>query len=152
MAQNDVVDVLNDLIHTAEDGEKGFHEAAKIAQDARLILLFEECSRDCHGAVIALQAKVSALGGAPEHRGSVAGVAHRGWIRAKSAMSDNDITVLEEVERGEDHAKAAYTRALNTSNLPADVRALVQKQHEGTLRNHDRIRTLRNRYRAQAQG
>lgn len=152
MVNNEVVDVLNELIHTAEDGEKGFHEAAKIAQDARLILLFEECSKECHGAVTELQAKVSALGGAPEHRGSVAGVAHRGWIRARSAVSDNDMAVLEEVERGEDHAKAAYARALNASNLPADVRALVRKQHEGTLRNHDRIRDLRNRYRAQAQG
>src|SRR5581483_991755 len=85
MAKMDAVDVLNELVHTSEDGEKGFNEAARIAQDPKLILMFQECAQQCHGAVTALQAKVSALGGKPDDRGSVAGAAHRGWVKAKAA-------------------------------------------------------------------
>lgn len=150
MAKMDAVDVLNQLVHTSEDGEKGFNEAARIAQDPKLILMFQECAQQCHGAVTALQAKVSALGGKPADRGSVAGAAHRGWVKAKAAMADSDIAVLEEVERGEDHAKAVFAKALK-ADLPEDVRRLVQEQLDGTIRNHDRVRNLRDRYRAQVQ-
>lgn len=150
MAKDAAIDVLNELIHTSEDGEKGFHEAAKIARDPKLILLFEECSAQCHEAVNELQAKVAALGGTPDDHGSVAGAAHRGWIKAKATVADNDIAVLEEVERGEDYAKAAYIKALR-AKLPADVRGLVQKQQQGAIRNHDRIRDLRNMYKARVQ-
>lgn len=149
MANHEAVDVLNQLIHTSEDGEKGFNEAARIAQDPKLILLFQECAKQCHGAAAELQARVSALGGKPDDRGSIAGAAHRGWVKAKASVADSDVAVLEEVERGEDHAKASYARALK-ANLPADIRQLVQQQLDGTVRNHDRIRDLRDRYRARA--
>ncbi len=64
-------------------------------------------------------------------------------------MNDSNIAVLEEVERGEDHAKAAYKKALK-ADLPSATRSLVQKQYEGVVRNHDRIRDLRNAYKAKA--
>lgn len=149
MARSDAVDVLNDLIGTSEDGEMGFNEAARITQDVRLTLLFQQCAEQCHSAVAELQAKVSTLGGKPRSRGSVAGAAHRGWIKARSAVADSDMTVLEEVERGENYARAAYARALGTE-LPAEIRQLVQRQHDGTTRNHERIRRLRDRYQAYA--
>ena len=33
-------------------------------------------------------------------------------------------------------------------DLPADIRAIVDRQYQGVLANHDRVRTLRDRYRA----
>jgi uncharacterized protein (TIGR02284 family) len=52
------------------------------------------------------------------------------------------------VERGEDVAKAKYRKALENAELPEDVRAIVQRQYDGVLRNHDQIRDLRDRFRA----
>jgi len=144
---NDAVKVLNELIQTSEDGQKGFTEAAEIAKDPKLQLLFKECARDCHSAATELQAQVTSLGGKPEDGGSVAGAAHRGWVKVKSTVEDSNIAVLEEVERGQDHAKAAYNKALKAT-LPPQAKALVQKQHDGAVRNHDRIRDLRNQYKA----
>ena len=46
-------------------------------------------------------------------------------------------------------AKAAYGDALKEA-LPADIQAVVQRQYEGVVRNHDQIRDLRNRLRATA--
>ncbi len=147
MADKETVSVLNELIVTAEDGENGFKEAAEIAEDPRLKSLFAECARECKTAHVELQSRVKALGGEAKDHGSVAGAAHRGWIKVKAAVENKDIAVLEEVERGEDRAKAAYTKALK-ANLPPDIKALVQKQHDGALRNHDRIRDLRNEFKA----
>ena len=147
MSKQEAVTVLNDLILTAEDGEKGFKEAADIAENPRLKSVFHECAQECHSARVELQREVTALGGEAKNRGSIAGAAHRGWIKIKATVENKDIAVLEEVERGEDQAKAAYAKALK-AQLPPEVMALVQKQQQGAQRNHDRIRDLRNEFKA----
>jgi uncharacterized protein (TIGR02284 family) len=69
---------------------------------------------------------------------------HRVWTNIKSTISGtNELAVLAECERGEDAAKAAYEQALK-QNLPADVRALIERQYQGVKANHDRVRNLRN--------
>jgi uncharacterized protein (TIGR02284 family) len=88
------------------------------------------------------------MGGEPERSGSVAGAVHRGWVSLKASMStEDDLSILEEVERGEDVAKASYKKALDSEDLSPEVRAIVQKQYDGVLRNHDQMRALRDRYR-----
>lgn len=146
----DSVKILNQLIETTEDGIKGFKEAADKATDPQLKMLFSDRSATCEQSARELQSLVTSLGGKAETSGSAAGAAHRGWIKVKSAVSDNNIAVLEEVERGEDHAKAAYGKALKTPGLAPQIRTVVEKQYQGVLSNHDRIRDLRNRYRAAA--
>ncbi len=143
MVRNDAIKLLNDLIHTSEDGEQGFHQAAHIARNPALVDFFEECANECRVAADELQAKVLTLGGQPADGGSIAGAAHRGWMLAKSAVATSDLSVVEEVERGEDQAKAMYSKALKR-DLPADVHELVKRQAEGAVRTHNRIRDLRN--------
>jgi uncharacterized protein (TIGR02284 family) len=144
---DDTVKILNDLIETSEDGKKGFAEAAEKATDPSLKALLSERAQSCSTAVRELQTLVSALGGKPDHGGSVAGAAHRGWVKVKTAVKDNNVAVLEEVERGEDYAKAAYGKALK-SQLPPQVQSVLEKQYQGVLANHDRIRSLRDRFKA----
>jgi uncharacterized protein (TIGR02284 family) len=146
---DDTVKILNKLIETSEDGLKGFQEAADKATAPALKQLFSERAQSCSQSARELQTLVTALGGDAEKSGSVAGAAHRGWVKVKTAVGDNNVAVLEEVERGEDHAKANYGKALKAS-LPPQVRSVVEKQYQGVVANHDRIRDLRNQYRAAA--
>jgi uncharacterized protein (TIGR02284 family) len=145
MLNEDTVKVLNDLIQTSEDGKKGFAEAAKEATKPELKTVFERRSADCGTAAIELQQLVESLGGKPKDSGTIAGAAHRGWTKVKTAVGDANIAVLEEVERAEDKAKAAYAKAL-TAELPQNVLSVVQRQHDSAVRNHDIIRDLRNSY------
>lgn len=145
----DPIKVLNDLIHTSEDGMKGFAEAAEKSDDIKLQMLFKDRSKECGTAIQELQMAVETLGGKADSSGTVMGAAHRGWIAAKAAVGNANVAVLEEVERGEDYAKAAYGKALK-GTLPPLARAVVEKQYQGVLRNHDRIRDLRYQYRAAA--
>ncbi len=149
MNTNETIDILNGLIATTEDGKKGFSEAAKDATKPELKELFQKRAAECSDAAMELQSIVRSIGGKPETSGTVAGAAHRGWVKIKSSVADSNVAVLEEVERGEDHAKAVFAKALK-SELPPSVRVAVQRQNEGTIRNHDRIRNLRNSYRATA--
>ena len=149
METNDVIKTLNDLIETSEDGMKGFSEAAEKATDASLKDEFGKRSQQCAASIQELQSCVRTLGGEPADSGSVTGAAHRGWVAVKAAIGDANVAVLEEVERGEDHAKAQYKKAL-TMALPMAVKVVVEQQYNGVLRNHDRMRDLRNAYKRAA--
>lgn len=148
MADNNV-SVLNDLIEVSCDGEQGFRKAAEDARNPELKTLFSSRATEIGASVRELQSQVTALGGKPEDHGSVAGALHRGWVSLRSAVTDRtDLAILEETEKGEDVAKKKYADALQETDLSFDIRALIERQYQGVLRNHDLIRDLRNRYRA----
>ena len=148
MHSDDVVDVLNDLIETCNDGEYGFKASIDRATAPNLKSVFEERMRNCASAATELANEVVRLGGKPEEGGSVSGAAHRGWTAVRGMLtSDSDVVILEECERGEDTAMARYRKALKQA-LPADIRALVQRQMAGVQRNHDLIKSLRDEYKA----
>ena len=77
-----------------------------------------------------LQQYVTQYGGTPETTGTVAGAVHRGWVNLKSALAMNDDkAVLNEVERGEDHAVTVYRNAL-AKDLPPEIKSVVQRMYE----------------------
>ena len=144
--ENNVESTLNELIETSKDGENGFRKAADDARDPELKSLFGICATRCAQGASELQQLVQASGGRPEQTGSVAAALHRGWISVREAVtSRDDRAILEECERGEDYAKAQYRKALEQT-LPANVRAIVQRQYEGVVANHDKVRALRDAY------
>lgn len=142
MDKDDVIDTLNDLIETCKDGEEGFRVCAEDIRRADLKPMFQQAAMRCGEAARELQAQVQRLGGKPERKGSLAGSAHRRWVDIKSAITGrDDKAVLEECERGEDVAKASYQKALK-KELPADIRAIVERQYQGVLEHHDKVRAL----------
>ena len=146
MRNNDVESTLNELVETSKDGEKGFRKAAQDAKSGELKSLFETGATRCAQAASELQEAIRANGGDPERSGSVAGALHRGWISVREAVTTrDDRAIVEECERGEDYAKAQYKKALE-QDLPAEVRALVQRQYQGVVANHDKVRALRDSY------
>jgi len=148
--KDDVKSLINELIETSKDGEKGFTKAAKDTKDAELREVFVECAQRCRLGATQLQEQVRALGEKPETGGSVSGAIHRGWVEVKSAVTGRDAkAILEECERGEDYAKARYADVLKR-DLPVQLREVVQRQYEGVLANHDRIRRLRDQYKETA--
>ncbi|KAA0695913.1 PA2169 family four-helix-bundle protein [Halopseudomonas laoshanensis] len=146
----DVIEVLNDLIETSKDGEAGFKVCAEDVKRPDLKALFSDRAVECGKAASELQAIVFQLGGDPENSTSLAGDMHRRWVDLKSAITGkSDEAVLNECERGEDVAKKSYKEALE-KDLPADVRAVVERQYQGVLRNHDQIKALRDSERAKS--
>ncbi len=143
MASNEeVISTLNNLIETCRDGQNGFQTAAEGVERSELKTLFHTYSQQRARFVGELQDEVRRLGGDPEDSGSVAATLHRGWIDIKSAVTGKDDgAILSECERGEDIAVANYRSALDT-DLPANVRAVVERQFGEVKEAHDRIRSL----------
>ena len=141
MSNDDVVDTLNDLIETCKDGEQGFMACAEDIRNPALKAMFDTAARRCAEAAAELRVEVTRLGGKPERSGSLAGSVHRRWVDIKSAiMGKDDSAVLAECERGEDVAKSSYQRALE-KDLPPAIRTIVERQYQGVLQNHDRVRS-----------
>lgn len=142
MDNDEVISTLNNLIETCKDGEEGFRTCAHDIKNASLKSFFSNRAQSCAAAAIELQNLVRTYGGDPEKSGGLGGVIHRRWVDIKSLIMGNDETaVLKECERGENVAVASYRRALET-NLPVDVRAIVEKQYQGVMQNHDHVRSL----------
>lgn len=147
-SHEEVVDILNDLLENARDGEYGFKTCAEQVEAGRAKELFASRAQGCRQAGEELMALIRQYGGEPASGGTVSGAMHRGWVAVKGTVgADSALSMLESCERGEDAAIARYRKALKNT-LPADVLAVVQRQAEGAQRNHDQIRDLRNAERA----
>jgi uncharacterized protein (TIGR02284 family) len=150
MKSNDIVDTVNRLIEVSKDGELGFRSAAESVNSMELQRLLLARAEACANAVAQLQLIVVQQGGRAGEHGSVTGALHRGWVAVRSTLSgQSDLAVLEECERGEDAALAAYRDATQT-DLPLDVRLVVENQYAGVKQNHALIRSLRDRARVAA--
>src|SRR3546814_13829405 len=73
-------------------------------------------------------------------RSSVAGDLHRRWVDVKSMFTGKDEeAVVNEAERGEDHALKAYKEAMekiSKHNL-VGIRDLVERQYHGVQRRSE---------------
>ncbi|CAN5851232.1 PA2169 family four-helix-bundle protein [soil metagenome] len=144
MTNDDVISTLNGLIETNKDGQEGFKTAAEGVQKSDLKSLFYEYAQQRSQFAGELQTSVRELGGDPENAGSVSGSIHRGWINIKSAVTgQDDQAILNEAERGEDSAKNAYKEALE-EELPANVRAIVERQSAAVQQAHDKVKAFRD--------
>ena len=142
--QADAIATLNHLIQISRDGERGFQACADgVTEQALKDELGRRAQRCAEGAA-ELERDVRALGGEPAHGTTFSGSLHRRWVDLKAAITGmDDVAVLSECERGEDVAKEAYKRALE-SGLPPRSRSVVERQYREVRQNHDRVRALRN--------
>lgn len=142
------VDVLNQLLETARDGEKGFNEAAESTDNPDLRATLQGFAAQRAAFVTELTQLIKSVGGDPHESGHIAGAMHRGWMNVKEAFSKReDKAILEECERGEDYAKKAFTEALDEP-LPENIRTVVQRMASEVKMAHDRVRGLRDRAKA----
>lgn len=143
-SNDSVISTINGLIQTCKDGEEGFRDAAEGVERSDLKTTFYEFSQQRAQFSGVLQELVRSLGGEPETGGSMSGALHRGWMDIKSAVTGkNEQAILNECERGEDHAKAAYTNALEY-NLPANVADVIRQQSQAIQAAHNKIKALRD--------
>ena len=146
----DAIDTLNNLLEICRDGEFGFTESAEHTKTQGVKTVFLQRAGDCRSAAAELEQLITAMGGQPNEGGTVSGAMHRGWVAVKGSLSGySDIDMLEECERGEDVALAQYRKALK-QDLPSHAKAVVERQAQGTQKNHDQIRDLRNMHRDHA--
>jgi uncharacterized protein (TIGR02284 family) len=148
--QENYRDILQDLIETNRDGQKGYKDAAEHVKDPEIRSYFLEQSLERARFAGELEDAIRDFGESnPDRSGSASGALHRAWIDTKTALGGGDHTILESAEQGEDTAKKSYEKALNAS-LPANVLEIVRRQFDSILAAHDHVKMLRDRYKKAA--
>ena len=150
MDENNAISVIENLIETCKDGQKGYQDAAAHTKRSDLKSFFNEQSLERARFAGELEAELVRLG-KPDKKvsGSASAAMHRAWIDTKVALGGGDKTILESVEAGEDNAKETYEKAL-VSTLPGNVMEIVRRQAESVRRAHDTVRSLRDAAKAAA--
>lgn len=144
MDKDKAISVLQDLIQTCKDGQKGYQEAASKVKRSDLKTFFNEQSLERSRFAGELEEELIRLG-KPDKKvsGSVVGSLHRAWIDTKVGLGGGDKTVLDWLENGEDHAKNAYQKAV-TSDLPENIAQIVRRQAASVQAAHDKVKSLRD--------
>ncbi|MBG8553915.1 ferritin-like domain-containing protein [Hymenobacter guriensis] len=137
--------LVNELIETLKDGQKGYAEAMTDVEDTQLKETFKKYAAQRSEFITELEDQMFKLNLKPDEESSVTGTVHRAWINLKGALTSKDNkSILNECERGEDYAKAAYNKAAEAQDLPADLKSVIQKQASGIREAHDTIKALRD--------
>lgn len=146
MIGNDNINILNSLIATTLDSVDGYRKAAEEANAGRFEEIFLRRAAERQAVVTNLQAAVRQLGGNPEDDGTVLAAAHRAFLSVRDAISGkkDDAAVVAEVERGEDHIKAKYEKALEDGSLDPAVRAVIQQAYVSVREGHDQMSALKH--------
>ena len=140
----DYATAITSVIAICRDAEQGFRGSADAVKDPMLKALFEQYSIERGAFANQLQTAVKTMGFDPTHPSGVAGMLHGAWMTLKGALTGNSPhAILVEAERGEDWSVKTYRVALAT-NLPVEIRSIVEQQYEHVLQAHNRIRTMRD--------
>ncbi|MCU1301267.1 MAG: hypothetical protein JWQ87_1551 [Candidatus Sulfotelmatobacter sp.] len=144
MDVNNAISVLEELIQTCKDGQKGYLEASSKVKRTDLKTFFNQQAEERGRFASELEAELSRLGkGDKKLSGSVLGTLHRAWIDTKVSLGGDDKTVLDWLEHGEDRAKDAYQKAVGGS-LPASLMEIIRRQAASVLAAHDKVKQLRD--------
>ena len=145
MAERTERAVLNHLIETCRDGERGFLYATDYVKDSLLKAIFTEAASQRQRFAADLLPHAQRLGGANEAEGTTAAALHRGWMTIKDTLTGHDAkAILREAERGEEAALAAYKAALERM-LPPAARDVIERQYEDVRQTYHRIHTFLSR-------
>ena len=137
--------ILNHLIETCHDAERGFLLAAQETQQPQLRAKFLELADQRRRFADDLLPHAQRLGGARGAEGTAAAAVHRRWMQLKARLvKDPDHAVLSEAERGERFAVARYDEAVHDMLHP-DVRDLVEAQDEGVRLAYQELAARLNR-------
>ncbi|MDU0370164.1 PA2169 family four-helix-bundle protein [Hymenobacter endophyticus] len=127
----------NDLVEINKTAAKGYQEAAEGVSSPDLKSKLSELSQQRAQFVSELSQHAQQYGINTENETTVesvvadaAAAVHRGWINLKSAVTgQDDSAILGECETGDAVALQSYETALRSTELPAEARNVLQKQH-----------------------
>ena len=142
MAQRTERTVLNHLIETCRDAERGFSAAAAHVESSRVKDLFERMATQRARIADVLAPHAQRLGGDSAADGTAGAVLHRGWIDIKSRWRPHDDNaIIDEVERGESITLRAFEDALE-GILPPDSRPVIEGLYAELRKAHGEIASI----------
>jgi len=139
MTESDPRTILNTLIETCMDGERGLRHAAELVKNPALKSFFTDTASRRAQFAAELLPHAQRLGGAGTADGTAGAGLHRKWMDVRSALSGHDDrAVTLEAERGDSITVLVFKSAVEGA-LPATVRDLVERGYDEVRASHLRF-------------
>ena len=141
----DVVQSLTVLARLCRDSAIDYQVAAEKADTRKTRRVCAGKAVERTGMLREIEDALRQAGGQPPAQGTAAAAAFRDWFSVKAQLTPGRsvVPLLEECERAEDEAKAAFEAVLH-SDLPENLRGLIERQYALVLSTHGQIRALRD--------
>ena len=134
--------ILNQLIESCRDAERGFVHAGELVKDPDLKRRFAEDGAKRAEFAGDLTPYAERLGGFAAAEGTAAASIHRHWMDLRNSLSGHDDrAILTEVRRGDQLTLQAFKTA-KESLLPPTVRDVVERIYDEVLISHRRLEEL----------
>lgn len=134
--------VLNHLIETCRDSERGYRAAADLVASEALSARFLETAAARARLAEELLPHAQRLGGDEASDGTAAASIHRRWMDLKARLTrHDDQAVFAEVLRGDTVTLRTYETALSEV-LPPTVREVVEAQDQQVRQAHAQLEAL----------
>lgn len=151
MQNKNALKAINSLLETVKDGQKGYQTAADNVDNPQLKSELTRFSQQRADFRNELERCIKQFGGSPEDTSvsglamDAAGAVHRGWINLKSAITGHDNkAILNECENGDAAALKTYESVMNSSDIPVNVKSVIQKQHDEIEAAKAAVSSLKN--------
>lgn len=142
MAEQTSRAVLNHLIETCRDSERGYYAAADLVASETLSAQFLEMAAERARMGEELLPHAQRLGGDEAGDGTTAASLHRRWMDLKARLTKHDDqAVFAEVLRGDTVTLRTYETALSEV-LPSSVRGVVEEQEQKVREVHAHLEAL----------
>jgi uncharacterized protein (TIGR02284 family) len=119
--------VLNHLIESCRDGERGFRLAADLVKNPKLKELFTQMAAQRAAFAKELLPHAQRFGGNPPADSTALGALHRGWMALEGKIIHEDHVIVAEAEQGSGKTLDLYYNAVNGMLAP-EVREVVERQ------------------------
>jgi len=137
---DDTESKLNGLLERLYDAEKGFRKAADNVDSSTLNSFFLKKAEERLTFITEMRKELLDNGcEIKEHSGSSAGSVHRAWMDTKALFSsDDEESMLEEVQNGEKAAIKDYNDVLEDNKLPLTTESILKKQRDAIEESYKR--------------
>ncbi len=115
------------LTDTTFDSVEGYRQAAEKADSPQLTQALNRRLQQREGTLRQMNAELERQGDELVTKGTVTGEVHQMWQSITSMFGNSDENVAERIEEGEDYIKTKFQEALDSDQLEAQERAIVQQ-------------------------
>jgi uncharacterized protein (TIGR02284 family) len=118
--------VLNHIATILFDARRLYHRAARLADEDRDVVNRIELTLGERSMLLTeIQARMRALGDAPNPNGSMLGAAHLAFLDVRSVFERDVKAALAEVARGEKYLSDELRKAMRREDVSAETRAFL---------------------------
>lgn len=132
------------LIELNLDSAMGFRQAAEQLSSPVISHTFRVNANTREMFARHLETLANANGVRPRMEGTPTATLHRWWLGVRASLgSEQDVSILREIQFDEEHVKMRYEEIL-TERLDPHVREFLREQYESVCRALLRIQSFRN--------